>query len=195
MQMRANYEQLGITVEPADFRDVLGIVCVQATTFVDTYHTEDVPGLAQDNPHFMPKEVIERFVYTSDFLDRKIYQWRDHIENQSSDKEILVAKHGKEVVGFSHSIVEEREGSLNALFILPDYQRRYLGQALIRNLLERSDTQEIRLDVVQNTPAVNFYQHFGFTILQSLPAEQCPEMKPGKWLPLFSMKRQVINSA
>ncbi len=189
MQMRANYEQLGIAVEPADFRDLLGIVSVHAETFIDTYHTEGIYVFPPESPYYITRDVVERFVYKSDFLERKVHAWQQRIEEQTPDQEVLVARHNEKVVGFSHTSFEEKENTLGALFILPEYQRRYLGRALLRTILGQPDQKPVDLDVVLNTPAIGFYQHFGFEIAGSLSPEDCPEMKPGKWLPLLHMVR------
>jgi len=188
--MRANYEQLGIAIEPAKLTDLTGVVDVQARTFVDTYHTEDHPIVPPNSPAYMSKDVLERFVFRSDFLERKIDLWRRRIEGQTEDDRVLVARYGNTIVGFSNTALDEQKGSINALFILPEFQHRYIGKALIADLIERSDTREVHLDVVDNTPAVGFYKHFGFNIMGVVPPEQCPEMKPGKWLTLLAMKRQ-----
>lgn len=187
--MRANYEQLGITVESADFRDLLGIVNVHAETFIDTYHTEGIYVFPPESPQHLTRDMLERFVYKSDFLERKVHTWQQRIEAQSPEQEVLVARHNEKIVGFSHSSFEKEEGVLGSLFILPDYQRRYLGQALLRRLLDHSSQRPVNLDVVLSTPAVGFYEHFGFQKTDALPPEECPEMKPGKWLQLLHMVR------
>lgn len=193
--MRLNYEQLGVVVQPADFRDVPGIVAVQAETFIETYHTEDFYVFPPESPSHITRDILEQFVYKSDFLERKVHAWQQRIEEQTADREVLVARHSDKVVGFSYVSSNATESTLNSLFILPEYQGRYLGQALIRNLIEQPDEKPVNLDVVLNTPAVGFYEHFGFTGTELVPSEACPEMGPGKWLQLLHMVRTINRRA
>lgn len=189
--MRESYHGLDISIQPAEYTDVLEIVNVQSKTFVETYNTD---GQLQLEGYDLPRTVVEDFVYRSDFLERKIALWREQIESQSPESEVTIAHHGKNVVGFAHNVLSNTGGKVEALFILPEYQRRYIGQTLIMRLLERAVDRDVSLLVVSGTPAIGFYRYHGFEIADEVSPEECPEMKPGKWLPLLRMIRKASSA-
>lgn len=189
--MKASYHDLGISIQTAEYTDVLEIVSVQSKTFVETYNTDGQLRLKDYN---LPRSVVEHYVYRSDFLERKIALWRERIESQSEESEVTIAHHEKNVVGFAHNVLDDTGGKVEALFILPEYQRRYIGQTLIMGLLERAVDRDVSLFVVSGTPAIGFYKYHGFEIADEVPPKQCPEMKPGKWLPLLKMIRKARDA-
>ena len=66
---------------------------------------------------------------------------------------------GSEVVGFSLAFRNERE--ISALFVLPDYERRGFGSALLDEAvawLEGHNSEPIRLVTDRETPAYRFYE-------------------------------------
>lgn len=195
--MQASYEQLGVEVEveEADFRDILGIMSVHATTFIETYHTEDIPTIPPESPSYLSRSILEHFVYKSGFIERSTDTWAQRLENQTEDNTVLVARDDTRIVGFSHTYVEGLRGMINALYILPEYQKMGLGKALIGRLLDNAGIQKIDLLVARDIPAIDFYRHHGFEIAQALPQDECPEMAPGKWLYQLKMARENVSPA
>lgn len=194
MTPRETYADLGISIALADYPDIPGIIDVHATSFVETYRSEALsePKLETDQD-YLSRKTLEHFVFRSDFLERMVANGRERIDNQSEANCTLVARHHDRIVGFSHTTIEGNQSTVNALYILPQYQRRYIGQTLIRGLLDNTTVQKIDLAVVKDTPAIAFYRYHGFTITETIPEEKCPQMKPGKWLRLLKMVRENPN--
>ena len=55
---------------------------------------------------------------------------------------------------------------LDMLFLLPAWQRRGLGRALVQRVKDRAGTLGLpaRLFVARGSPAIGFYEHLGFVV-------------------------------
>lgn len=189
------YEQIGVRIEEAVPQDIPGILGVHATAFIEAYHTEDIPVIPRESPLFMSRATLEHFVYKTDFLERNAARWEERIASQDTQHTVLVGRHNQQVVGFSSTALEQREGRIGALYILPEYQRRGLGSALLKDFLTNTTAQDVSLDVTINIAAIPFYEHLGFTVERAQPQEDCPEIAPGKWLLQLCMRRNSTKAA
>lgn len=185
-----------IEIRTAEHPDVLGIVDVHARSFIETYASDAlaVPISLEEESH-LSRSTLEHFVYESDFLERKIASHRSAIGNQSDTSTMQVALHNDQIVGFSHAYIEGNQGTISALYVLPEFQRRRIGQALIKPLLKDTRVRQIDLAVVADTPAVSFYAYLGFETTSIFSRDQCPQVAPSKWLKLLKMTREQSNFA
>lgn len=189
------YNDLGIEIRNADYPDIPGMVDVHAHAFVETYIGDALTiPMSPIDKNYLSREALEYFVFRSGFLEGCIARRRDNIDNQSDTNRILVAQHKDRIVGFSHTSTEDDHGTLNVLYALPSFQRMRLGHALIKSFLNNSNMRQASLTVVEGTPAIRFYKRHGFEITESFPQEMCPQLAPGKWLPLLKMVRHTPNS-
>jgi GNAT superfamily N-acetyltransferase len=79
-------------------------------------------------------------------------------------------------VGFSLAFRNERE--LSALFVLPSYERRGFGSALLDEAikwLENHSREPIRLVTDRETPAYRFYRNRGWVDLGYGPEDEVLE--------------------
>jgi len=89
----------------------------------------------------------------------------------------LVAEENDQVVGYAMCRIErgiiglKKKGHLISLAVLPEYQRRGIGYALMQEVMQAMflyDATEIFLEVrVSNIPAINLYKKMGFRISQT----------------------------
>ncbi len=83
---------------------------------------------------------------------------------------------GSDVVGFSLAFRNERE--LSALFVLPDYEKRGFGSALLDKAvkwLESHSREPIRLVADRETPSYRFYKNRGWVDLGYGPEDEVLE--------------------
>ena len=80
-------------------------------------------------------------------------------------------------------VVDDRpdEIFLARIFVLPEFQRRGVGSALIRLLMERADSEKkpLRLRVLVLNPARRLYERLGFTVTQQTPEHVYMEYRRG----------------
>jgi len=89
----------------------------------------------------------------------------------------VVAEENDQVVGYAMCRIErgiiglKKKGHLISLAVLPGYQRRGIGYALMQEVMQAMllyEATEIFLEVrVSNTPAVNLYKKMGFRITKT----------------------------
>lgn len=77
--------------------------------------------------------------------------------------EIIVV--GSEDAGFLWVIEKENEVLLASIRLLPAYQNKGIGSAIIKNLLEKSE-KTVRLQVLKVNPARSLYERLGFKICE-----------------------------
>lgn len=90
------------------------------------------------------------------------------------DRSLVVAKEGKEVVGFVAYRIERMEDyfkyqkkiSLNLLFVKEEWRKKNIGKRLIREVRNRAKKEKIKwIDIstdVTNTRALKIYKKSGF---------------------------------
>jgi len=89
----------------------------------------------------------------------------------------VVAEENDQVVGYAMCRIErgiiglKKKGHLISIAVLPEYQRRGIGYALMQEVMQAMllyEATEIFLEVrVSNTAAVNLYKKMGFRISQT----------------------------
>lgn len=175
------HEQL--VIQDADYTDVPGILAVHSSAFVDAYNTDDRPDVPADMQ--MPREVLEEFVYGSDFLERQLTLNRQQTVSPDDNRRLLVARHQDDVIAFGRCLRREKHAAtLEALYILPRFQRKYIGSIILGQIFDYIGQQDLELFVTRGADAEKFYSHFGFVEIPRNPEEQNfdPQMAPGRIL-------------
>jgi GNAT superfamily N-acetyltransferase len=82
-----------------------------------------------------------------------------------------VAQHNAAPVGFAHVLLEDSGCKLDKLYVHPDWQRRGIGAALLREAEDWARSRQcrrLRLQVNRgNTQAIRAYLKYGFHIAES----------------------------
>jgi ribosomal protein S18 acetylase RimI-like enzyme len=85
----------------------------------------------------------------------------------------LVAEMGSEVAGFLSYAVEHERVNLVMLNVLPEYQGRGRGEALLEEAIESARRNGLKRVIVATSnddlPALGFYQRRGFVITEVVP--------------------------
>jgi ribosomal protein S18 acetylase RimI-like enzyme len=139
-------------VSRATPEDVAGIQDVLYRVWRATYPNEALGITVTD---------IEE-MYKDRNTDEALARMRKHIS--SARETTLVAKENGKVVGVCRVIRREHENVMEAIYVLPEYQRLGIGSAIWREtqkLLESN--KEIIVQVATyNTGAIEFYKRCGF---------------------------------
>lgn len=109
---------------------------------------------------------------THDFLDRKDFlYYREHLPGYFE----CVSLYGFEQDGVLAGFVGVAEGNVEMLFVHDDFRGRGIGKSLLQYAV--SGLWACKVDVnEQNTQAVGFYMHLGFSIVGR--SETDPDGKP-----------------
>lgn len=164
----------GYIITAPDLSDGLAITQVHARALSDGYEGVHPSATAQK---------LHNFAYdtTKDgFYTRKLEEWSSLAACQQPDAAVrhilLVAQRewSKDIVGFAlgrrplkarYSSVAAPMGSMTdgiaGLYVLPDYQGKGIGSALLKGVMEHLGLVVV-LETVHDAPAIAFYKKHGF---------------------------------
>lgn len=111
-------------------------------------------------------------------------------ERISSASEInLVAQENEKVVGFCRVIRREDKDAMQAIYVLPEYQRLGIGSAFWREIEKLLDSnREIIVQVATyNTGAIEFYKRCGFRDTGKRWEEKKFRLRSGTAIPSMEM--------
>ncbi len=175
-----------IVVEVANKNDISGIINVEELTWVSSYPNSEI-GITVD-------DVRARF--NSEFKEKRAV---DILAEMASKKHTyrLVMFNGK-IVAYSHFLKEESFGDLVELYVLPEYQGKGIGGALLRNGLSWFESEKpVRLEVATYNPAIEIYEHYGFKKLLNLKQEEDENWNvlPSKTrIPIIFMEKSLAKT-
>ena len=138
-----------ILISEAKLEDADGITFVQKTTWLATYPNKEAGITHQD--------ILET-----------VNHWGLGVKNRLSNPEPIrnywVAKDNGKVVGMCLATKGEDDNTLQAIYILPEYQGKHIGRQLCDKALEWLGREKnIVLGVVTyNQKAIEFYKKHGF---------------------------------
>ncbi len=135
--------------------DAVGIRAVQKITWLATYPNEAL-GITRG-------EIEKRFDDSSPAAQKRMEE-RKEAMNKDPNMHTWVAKDGDQIIGFCSSKIEEQNGRIQALYLLPEYQGKGLGGRLMQTGLDWvEEDKDVIVDVASyNDHAIAFYKSFGF---------------------------------
>lgn len=165
-----------LEAKPEDARDIHNLL---KKTWFDTYPNEKA-GIS--------KEDISKFIEER-FTEDSIALRAEAIKNKGERKMFLVAKDGESVVGNCLFLNNEQNYQLKAIYVLPEYQGKGIGQMFwkyAQNFL--TGKKDIIVWVASyNEKAINFYEKLGFVKTDKDISSQAFEIFPGKHIPEIEM--------
>ena len=145
---------MDIAINPASEANIVGIVYVQATSWIENFQNKE-------------QGIDEGDVRSINFQD-KLAQWRHAL--LSPDYKVWVASEGENIVAF----LATRQGESDLVEIseqhtLPKYQRQGLGSQLLTQALANLNSPSgITLRIpIYATSGVNFYKKHGFKVYEA----------------------------
>lgn|SRR5690625_3495073 len=143
---------MNVIIRGMEERDIKDIQQVAKKSWYETYKRS------------IPLDIQEHFLNTA-------YQPAT-LKRRLQESRIFVAKVEKHIVGFIHisNVKKDGRSELGALYLLPHYQRRGIGTALLDYSINRlKGLKEIYLHVEKNNKtALKFYEAKGFEKVSKL---------------------------
>jgi ribosomal protein S18 acetylase RimI-like enzyme len=123
-------------------------------TWLQTYPNKEL-GITEADIH-----EIFREKFTKESLDLR----KQQIIEKNPNRIFLVAKNGERVVGLVSGHRKEKFNQIQAIYILPEFQRKGIGHKLLQKCLDFFNaSQDIIVHVATyNQKAISFYEKYGF---------------------------------
>ncbi|MEI6040119.1 MAG: GNAT family N-acetyltransferase [Candidatus Berkelbacteria bacterium] len=140
-----------IKIVEAQAQDIPEICSVHKIVWLSTYTGEDY-GLNESD------------ILSKDFDSPiKINKWRSTLEDENY--KLWLAKDGTKIVGFGGAKKGEHENDFSVIYILPEYQRKGIGQAFANKVFAWLGIDKpIQVELIScNKQALVFYEKLGFT--------------------------------
>lgn len=157
-------------IREATADDVIGIVYVQATTWIDQYPSQSL-------------NITEHDIRGIDWHG-KIPQWQHVIK--SSGYKMWVAGTGAHIYGFVAVLFKRECHELYEFNVLPEYQSRGIGSALLDTALGSIDKDMFLQVATYNRAAKRLYQRYNFVQTGARGLFRFPS---GKTIPTLHMRR------
>ena len=166
-----------IRLQDASVDNASDIGFIQSQTWLDSYVNENL-GITRTD------------------IRSKIEEWNKGGEERIAaellkpNSHTWVAKDGDRIVGFAAGVKKDFENSIEALHVLPEYQKQGIGTELLKKVLDwLGDEKKIIMEVVvYNVRAQELYKKFDFKIVG--PALDDPIILPsGKTIPKLLMSK------
>lgn len=134
--------------------DVCQILKVFYDTWLDTFPNSQI-GITSDDI----KELFK-----DSFTEQGLLNRSENLLNLNSNQKFLVAKIEDVVVGVLSINIKDEYNQLQAIYVLPSYQGRGIGNMFWQSALEFFDpNKDIIVHVATyNTKAIHFYKNLGF---------------------------------
>lgn len=147
--IKDNISNIDITEAKPD--DIAEMCSVHKTAWLSTY--------AGDNCGLSENDVLSK-----DFDSPiKIKKWQDSLDDDNY--KLWLAKDKEKIVGFAGAKKGEHENDFSVVYILPEYQRKGIGQAFAAKVFTWLGSEKpIKIELAScNKQAMNFYEKLGFT--------------------------------
>ena len=157
--------------------DVYEIRQVQRITWLNTYPNTEI-GITAEDIH--QKFEIDKTAEGQQKLKEKMKGYQDKNINR------WVAEDKGHIVAFCIATKAEKHHRINAIYVLPDYQRQGLGKQLLNLAFAwLGDKKDIFLNAASyNQPAINFYHQQGFIETDTkIPLDNLTKLPSGKYIP------------
>lgn len=142
-----------IVTKPKE-EDIVQIQELFYKTWLDTYPNKEAGITKEDiKEHFKDR-------LSPETLERR----RRGLLTESENQFFFVAKDGEKVVGICRLMKRENCNQLQAIYVLPEYQRKGVGHMLWEKTLTLIDPKKEYIVQVAtyNERAINFYKKLGF---------------------------------
>ncbi|MDK2124577.1 GNAT family N-acetyltransferase [Parachitinimonas caeni] len=105
---------------------------------------------------------------------------RRHTEEHARSGEYQLIRCGREIAGAMLLKRHADHFQLESLYILPPWQKQQIGSRILADIQAeaRACQLPVRLRVLSNNPAREFYRHYGFVVVDSTPERFFMEYRP-----------------
>ena len=178
MENNLNQEKMNIKISLATPDDAQAINELRYKTWLVTYPNEEL-GITVDDIHDRFKDIAS---------EETIQKGKEYLK-QTVDRQTLVAKDLNKLIGFCACVKSEEKNQLQAIYILPEYQRKGIGKQLWKEALDFFDKEkDTFVEVAEyNSSAIKFYESLGFKDYGKRIRNEHYELKGGAIIPEMEM--------
>ena len=164
-----------ISIVPATPEDARGVAEVFYKTWLATYPNEEA-GITTD-------DIEDR--YKGAFTEEGLAKRAERIAHPPENAAFLVAREGDKIIGVCNVMIHPEKNQLQAIYVLPEYQKRGVGQLLWEEAQSHFDAaKDTTVEVATfNEKAINFYKKLGFEETGKQFADERFRMKSGAVIP------------
>lgn len=143
-----------ITIQQATKEDAPDIQNIFYQTWLTTYPNAEL-GITRG-------DIEEKF--KDAFTDKQLAEFAERIAIPQKGKLVVVARDAGLVIGVCRVFVREHANQLQAIYVLPEHQRKGVGTILWKEALKFFDKEKDTIVQVAtyNTQAIDFYKKLGF---------------------------------
>lgn len=183
MENRA--KDIEINIVPATPNDVRGMQEVFRRTWLDTYPNQEFGITISD--------IEDR--YKDAFTDDTLKKRAERIAHPKEGHTLLFAKEGEKVIGLCRIIKHQDSNELQAIYVLPEYQRQGIGRMLWGEAQKFFDTnKDITTKVaLYNNKAIEFYKKLGFEDTGRQFIDEKYKMKSGAVIKLKELIKKSLK--
>src|SRR3989344_862020 len=173
-----------IKIEFPKLEDAEAIQNVLYKSWLDTYPNDKVGITIDDVEHWY-----------KDAWEEKLNKLRSRINNPPENQSFFIAKDGDNVVGVCRIMKHADKNQLQAIYVLPDHQRRGIGKLLWDRALEIIDPSKDTIVQVAdyNKKAIEFYKKLGFVDTGKRFSDEHFRMKSGAIIPEMELEIKAQN--
>ena len=76
----------------------------------------------------------------------------------------IITQKGKDIGFYNGSIISDEQYEVGNICIVPEYQRRGIGSAIIRDIIAENRDKEIKIQYFKQNPVGKLYERLGFEL-------------------------------
>jgi len=166
--------------------DMRGVNEVFYKTWLATYPNEEL-GITKDDIKYRFRDY---------FTDERLANGWEKIKSEK-DGRLVLAKEGEKVIGLVRATFHPDKNQLQAIYVLPEYQRMGIGKILWDEAQKLFDsTKDTIVQVATyNTQAIEFYKQLGFNDNGKRLDDEKLRMKSGAIIPQLEMEIKALNES
>lgn len=164
------------TATPKDF---LALHNIYQTTWLDTYPNKKL-NITVSDINYLFKQMLS---------PEKVKNSKKKLRQKDKNNLRLVLEHAGQLIGLCNATKTNDYNQINAIYILPTYQRLGLGMKLYSEAKNFFGTKkDITVRVASyNKKAINFYKKLGFVSTRKIYHDDKFKMKNGSIIPELEM--------
>ncbi len=180
-------EEIHLSIDVAQPDDVEALYDLVCKTWLATYPNEEI-GITKE-------DIESRFTET--MTPQWIAEQKENLSHESSDEIVVIAKLNGRVVGMCSVVTSGDINEISALYVLPEYQKKGVGNQLLEKIHTFLDPEkETQIQVASyNIAAVDFYTSHGFEVKSGELFDEHYRMKNGAIIPTLILSRPRSDTA
>ena len=159
--------------------DILDLHHIYLNTWLATY----------PNKEFKITKTDIKYKFSQKLDPKKIIERKEALANINNNQSMLVLEYKGKLVALCNSLRDKKHNTLQAIYVLPEYQGLGFGRAL---WTEAQKVFDIKKDIIvhvasYNKNAIAFYERLGFKNTEKIIFDEKYKMRNGAIIPELEM--------